>query len=119
MKHWFPVLMAGLLCAASARANGLLIPADSSIPPLALVRHEVKTSLVEQVAQTEVTQVFRNHTSRVIDVKVDQRDLTELVELGEGEAFILHPGEFVLGSTSERVALPDDLTLFGIEMEGD
>jgi dCTP deaminase len=54
--------------------------------------------------------VFRNHTSRVIDVKVDQRDLTELVEIGEGEAFILHPGEFVLGSTSERVALPDDLT---------
>ena len=54
--------------------------------------------------------VFRNHTSQVIDVKLDQRDLTELVEIGEGEAFILHPGEFVLGSTSERVALPDDLT---------
>src|SRR4051794_36226941 len=54
--------------------------------------------------------VFRNHTSRVIDVKVDQRDLTELVEIADGEAFILHPGEFVLGSTSERIRLPDDLT---------
>jgi dCTP deaminase len=53
--------------------------------------------------------VFRNHTSRVIDVKEDQTDLTELVEVGEGDAFILHPGEFALGSTSERVALPDDL----------
>ena len=53
--------------------------------------------------------VFRNHTTRVIDVKEDQTDLTELVEVAEGDAFILHPGEFALGSTSERVALPDDL----------
>ena len=35
--------------------------------------------------------------------------LTELVEVKEGDPFILHPGEFVLGSTLERVALPDDL----------
>ena len=53
--------------------------------------------------------VFRNHSSRVIDVKEDQTDLTELVEVADGDAFILHPGEFALGSTSERVALPDDL----------
>ena len=53
--------------------------------------------------------VFRNHTTRVIDVKEDQTDLTELVEVAEGDAFILHPGEFALGSTSERVAVPDDL----------
>ena len=53
--------------------------------------------------------VFRNHTTRVIDVKEDQSDLTELVEVAEGDAFILHPGEFALGSTSERVAVPDDL----------
>ena len=53
--------------------------------------------------------VFRNHTTRVIDVKEDQSDLTELVEVAEGDAFILHPGEFALGSTLERVALPDDL----------
>jgi dCTP deaminase len=37
------------------------------------------------------------------------RDLTELVEVAEGEPFILHPGEFVLGSTLERVAIPDDM----------
>ena len=53
--------------------------------------------------------VFRNHSMRVIDVKEDQEDLTELVEIGEDEAFILHPGEFVLGSTLERVQIPDDL----------
>jgi dCTP deaminase len=53
--------------------------------------------------------VFRNHSMRVIDVKEDQEELTELVEIGEDDAFILHPGEFVLGSTAERVALPDDL----------
>jgi dCTP deaminase len=53
--------------------------------------------------------VFRNHSQRVIDVKETQEDLTELVEIAEGDALILHPGEFVLGSTLERVALPDDL----------
>jgi dCTP deaminase len=36
-------------------------------------------------------------------------DLTELVEIGDGRAFILHPGEFVLGATLERISLPDDL----------
>ena len=54
--------------------------------------------------------VFRNHTAGVIDVKKDMAELTELVEMpDDGEAFMLHPGEFVLGSTLERVAVPDDL----------
>src|ERR1700716_2830690 len=53
--------------------------------------------------------VFRNHTMGYIDVKENQEDLTELVEIGEEAVFILHPGEFVLGSTSERVQLPNDL----------
>ncbi len=53
--------------------------------------------------------VFRNHTMTHIDVKQDLSELTELVEIGDDEAFILHPGEFVLGSTSERVKLPNDL----------
>jgi dCTP deaminase len=42
-------------------------------------------------------------------VKKDLTDLTELVEVAEGESFMLHPGEFVLGSTLERVAVPTDL----------
>ena len=53
--------------------------------------------------------VFLNHTMPVIDVKQDLSELTREVEIADGEAFILHPGEFVLGSTHERVGLPDDL----------
>jgi dCTP deaminase len=55
--------------------------------------------------------VFRNHTRGVIDVKQDMVDLTELVEIADdsSEAFMLHPGEFVLGSTLERISVPDDL----------
>ncbi len=53
--------------------------------------------------------VFRNSRYPYIDVKQEQEDLTELVEVVDGEPFILHPGEFVLGSTLERVKLPDDL----------
>ncbi|MGH8910176.1 MAG: dCTP deaminase [Egibacteraceae bacterium] len=53
--------------------------------------------------------VFANHRYPFIDVRADQPDLTELVKVEDGEPFILHPGEFVLGSTYERVRLPDDL----------
>ncbi len=53
--------------------------------------------------------VFRNHTAGIIDVKKDMTDLTELVDIPLDGVFILHPGEFVLGSTLERVAVPNDL----------
>ncbi len=53
--------------------------------------------------------VFRNHTMGHIDVKQNLEELTELIEADHGNPFILHPGEFVLGSTPERVAVPDDL----------
>ena len=53
--------------------------------------------------------VFRNSRYPYIDVKAEQDGLTELVEVEDEEPFILHPGEFVLGSTLERVRLPDDL----------
>src|SRR3954468_10101084 len=53
--------------------------------------------------------VFLNHTMRVIDVKEDQEELTQLVEVKEDDPFVLHPGEFVLGSTIERERLPNDL----------
>jgi dCTP deaminase len=52
---------------------------------------------------------FHNARYPYIDVKAPMEDLTELVEVSEDEAFILHPGEFVLGSTLEYVRLPDDL----------
>jgi dCTP deaminase len=54
-------------------------------------------------------QVFHNARYPYIDVKQPQEDLTELVEVDGEQPFILHPGEFVLGSTLERIRLPDDL----------
>jgi dCTP deaminase len=53
--------------------------------------------------------LFDNHKYPFIDPAVDQPELTRLVEMDPDEAFILHPGEFVLGSTYETVTLPDDL----------
>ena len=53
--------------------------------------------------------VFHNNRYPYIDVREEQEDLTELVEIDDGTPFILHPGEFVLGSTLERIRLPDDL----------
>lgn len=53
--------------------------------------------------------VFANHKYPYIDVREEQPDLTDLVEVRGGDPFILHPGEFVLGSTVERLALGDDI----------
>lgn len=53
--------------------------------------------------------VFRNNRYPYIDLRQAQPDLTELLEIGPDEPFILHPGEFVLGQTLEWVELPDDL----------
>jgi len=53
--------------------------------------------------------VFHNNRYPYIDVREEQEDLTELVEVEDDSPFVLHPGEFVLGSTLERVTLPDDL----------
>ena len=53
--------------------------------------------------------LFDNHKYQVIDPAQDQPDLTRLVEVDPKDGFVLHPGEFVLGSTLEAVTLPDDL----------
>jgi dCTP deaminase len=53
--------------------------------------------------------VFRNARYPYIDVKQPMEDLTELVQIDDDGPFILHPSEFVLGSTLERITLPDDL----------
>lgn len=49
--------------------------------------------------------IFSNHLYTCIDPRQRQDDLTELVHIEEGGSFVLHPGEFVLGSTIERVTL--------------
>ncbi len=53
--------------------------------------------------------VFRNYRYSCIDPKALQEDLTELIEVGPDEPFIVHPGEFILGNTVERIKLGDDL----------
>jgi dCTP deaminase len=53
--------------------------------------------------------VFDNHKYPHIDPAADQSDLTREVEVDGDETFVLHPGEFVLGSTYELVTLPDDV----------
>jgi dCTP deaminase len=53
--------------------------------------------------------LFDNHKYQHIDPAMDQPDLTRLVEVDSTEAFVLHPGEFVLGATFEVVRLPDDV----------
>lgn len=53
--------------------------------------------------------LFDNHRYAVIDPAADQRDLTHLVDVGPDEPFVLHPGEFVLGSSFERVELGADI----------
>jgi dCTP deaminase len=53
--------------------------------------------------------LFDNHRCAVIDPAEQQDELTHVTEAREGEPFILHPGEFALGSTYERVKLPADV----------
>jgi len=53
--------------------------------------------------------VFHNARHPYIDVRKPMEDLTELIEIEGEQPFILHPGEFVLGQTLERVAIPNDI----------
>src|SRR5690606_35339965 len=53
--------------------------------------------------------LFDHHKYPVIGPSQEQPELTRLVEVAPDEPFVLHPGEFVLGSTLEAVTLPDDV----------
>jgi dCTP deaminase len=53
--------------------------------------------------------VFNNHLYTHIDPAIRQDDLTALVEVDDGQPFVLHPGEFVLASTLEVITLGDAL----------
>ncbi len=56
-----------------------------------------------------IFRTFDNHKYPHIDPAADQSDLTREINVGPDDAFVLHPGEFVLGSTYEFVTLPDDI----------
>jgi dCTP deaminase len=53
--------------------------------------------------------VFHNHRATAIDLADPPTHLTEHVTVEEGQSFVIHPGEFVLGRTEESVELPDDV----------
>lgn len=53
--------------------------------------------------------VFRNNRVPYVDIRSNPEQLTEMVVIGDDDPFMLHPGEFVLGSTLEHVELPADL----------
>jgi dCTP deaminase len=53
--------------------------------------------------------IFRSTHHAFIDLRKGVDDITELVTVAEGDRFILHPGEFALGSTLERLRLADDI----------
>ena len=53
--------------------------------------------------------IFNNHRHAVIDPRREMADLTETVQVESGQPFVLHPGEFVLGATYERVTLDDTI----------
>lgn len=98
-----------------------------SVTPVLLSDREIRAELgsgrvvldpldVEMVQPSSVDvridryfRLFDNHKYPVIDPSLEQPELTRLVEVGPGEPFILHPGEFVLASSYEAVTLPDDI----------
>ncbi len=53
--------------------------------------------------------VFHNHKVTAIDLREPPRNLTEQIKVEGDEPFVIHPGEFCLGRTLERVELPDDI----------
>jgi dCTP deaminase len=53
--------------------------------------------------------VFHNYRATAIDLREPPRNLTEQVTIEDGEPFVIHPGEFCLGATLERIELPDDI----------
>ncbi len=58
-----------LFASASAWAQGIVIPNEPDLPPLALQRHDVRVEIVQQAAVTTVEQVFRNHTDRKLEAQ--------------------------------------------------
>src|SRR5262245_35497526 len=67
MRRMLPVLALGLLWTPQAPGQGLLIPSQSDLPPLAMKDHHVTISIQDQVAVTRVVQTFRNDTDRALE----------------------------------------------------
>src|SRR6266536_794743 len=66
MRRVLPFLVL-LATVAPAQARGLLIPKEKTVPPLAMLNHQVSITIDDQVAVTKVEQTFRNHTDRQLE----------------------------------------------------
>jgi Ca-activated chloride channel family protein len=67
MRAYLAAITVVLVGTAAAQANGLLIPEEKKLPPLAMLSHQVSVAIDDQVAVTEIEQVFRNHTDRPLE----------------------------------------------------
>jgi Ca-activated chloride channel family protein len=67
MRRCLPALALLLAWCGLARAHGLLIPEEKTLPPLAMLNHKVSIAIEDQVAVTKVDQTFRNHTDRNLE----------------------------------------------------
>jgi Ca-activated chloride channel family protein len=67
MRRLFAVGLILFVCAGTARANGILIPDEKKLPPLAMLNHQVSITIDDQVAVTTVEQTFRNHTKQALE----------------------------------------------------
>jgi Ca-activated chloride channel family protein len=67
MRRCVPAVLLLLAGASPAFSQGLLVPVEKSVPPLALLSHQVEVQIDDQVARTRVEQVFRNHTDRQLE----------------------------------------------------
>jgi dCTP deaminase len=81
----------------------LILPALEPFDPAMVLPSSIDVRL------DKCFRVFENHRYPHIDPAEDQSDLTREVAAQGEEPFILHPSEFVLGSTLEVVTLPDDV----------
>ncbi|MHC4347383.1 MAG: VIT domain-containing protein [Planctomycetota bacterium] len=99
------VLLAALMITGSARAAGLLAPADETLPPLRVTDHIVDVSIHDQVALTEVTQTFHNDTGRRLEATYvfplpENADLTDFQMTFNGK---LVKGEVLPADEARRV----------------
>ncbi len=67
MRRYLPIVAVLLLAAPPVRAAGLLVPTEKKLPPLAMLNHQVRIAIDDQVAVTTVEQTFRNHTDRQLE----------------------------------------------------
>jgi Ca-activated chloride channel family protein len=67
MRSYLPIFVVLLAWAGAAHAQGLLVPQDQSVAPLALVKHRVTVAIEDQVATTDVEQTFQNPTDRALE----------------------------------------------------